>query len=307
MKILVTGANGFIGRNLVRSLTAWPDVQVYALSRNPAVTRYGVPLGCDIADGEGIDVLFARHRFDTVVHLAAITAHEEIVGNKFKTFATNLRGTANLLDSFNRHCQGSLFIYASTGKVYGRTDQLPITECAAVRPLNILGKSKRITEEVIDFYASPANRYLVCRIFNIYGEGQKRGFVVPTIIDQLNRPVLRLGNLTDRRDYLYIGDLVEALQSCIRSADSFAPADCVNIGSGCSASVSDILHCFEQLLRRKLQVESDTGLYRQDETSVEYCSHAKLSRLTGWQPRHTLLEGLRATLQGEGVELPCKL
>ncbi len=306
MKILVTGANGFIGRNLSRSLAACEGVELFTLSRNDAATGAGRLLICDVLDSKRIDEIFARHRFDAVVHLAAITAHSEIADNKFRTFATNLQGTTNLLESFNKYCRGGQFIYASTGKIYGRTDRLPITEEAAIHPMNILGKSKRITEEVIDFYAVPGNKYLICRIFNVYGELQKRSFVIPTIIDQLNCPEIKLGNIEDLRDYIYIDDLVAALETCIKNAAAFMPVDWVNIGSGRQTAVRDILACFEQLLDRKLKVRCDEKLFRKDETPAEYCSHEKLSRLTGWQPRYSLLEGISATLQREGVVHSCK-
>ena len=288
MKILVTGANGFIGRRLLQSLNLWKEAELYALAKKPASSLCGQPLACDVLDSKKIDGLFAAHRFDVVVHLAAVTAHSEIVDNKFHTFATNLQGTTNLLESFNKYCSKGQFIYASTGKIYGQTDRLPITEEAAIRPLNILGKSKRITEEVIDFYAAPGNKYLICRIF------------------QLNRPELKLGNVEDKRDYIYIADLVAAFEACIKGADGFLPVDYVNIGSGRPTTVKDIIASFEKVLGKKLKVHSDESLFRKDETPAEYCSHEKLSRLTGWQPRYSLLEGIRATLQGEGVVHSCK-
>lgn len=305
MKALITGADGFIGRHLIKRLIGMKDMQIFALSRNAAPSgsdgKRLVHVTGSILDGARMEALFRDNAFDAVIHLAAITAHDDIVNRRMETFDTNLKGTMNLLAGMNRYCRGALFLYASTGKVYGKTDQLPISEKAAVNPQNILGKSKRITEEVIDFCAQPYNRYLICRIFNVYGEGQKRSFVVPTIIDQLGRDEIALGNLTDRRDYLYIGDLCDALAACIEHRNGFSPVDYVNIGSGEGVSVGDMLALMEELLGRRLRVRVEEGRLRADETAEEYCDNGKLRSVTGWRPKMPLKEGLRRVLQDEGA------
>lgn len=301
MRVLITGAGGFIGRRLIHALQSDHQADITALARHPLEMEGVRSCLCDVLDADAVEDAFRERAFDYVVHLAAVTAHSEIVDNRQATFEINLRGTMNLLNSFNRHCRGAQFIYASTGKVYGRTNEMPISESAAVNPTNILGKSKRITEEVIDFCAVPENRYLICRIFNIYGENQKRNFVVPTIIDQLDRDAVQLGALKDLRDYLYVDDLISALTACMSHGDAFAPVDHVNIGSGEPACVADILREMEKLLGRKINVEVKQARLRRDETPVEFCDHGKLTALTGWEPAYTLESGLEKTLRAEGV------
>lgn len=301
MNILVTGAGGFIGNRLLHALACEAGVEAYALSRHKLEMQNVVICQGDIMDAVFLDSIFRNYRFDVVVHLAAITEHDAIVNHRMESLQLNLQGTGNLLKCFNNYCKDSLFLYASSGKVYGKTNEMPISEAAYVNPQNILGKTKRIAEEVLELNAEPSNRYLICRIFNIYGEHQKRNFIVPTIIDQLDQPVIHLGNLTDLRDYLYIDDLVAALVACVRSSRRFAPVDFVNIGSGQPASVADILREMEGLLGRKLSVETEERRMRHDETPVEFCSYEKLSMLTGWKPRYSLREGLRKTLRAESV------
>lgn len=301
MQILITGAGGFIGRKLIQTLQKNPEFNIFALSIEnveiPGVTYYQ----CDILDAEAVEKVFSENRFDCVIHLAAITAHSEIVDNRMKTFEINIRGTINLLNSFNKYCQGAQFIYSSTGKVYGKTNEMPISEKALVNPTNILGRTKRITEEVIEFYAQPDNKYLIFRIFNIYGEGQRSNFVVPTILAQLNKEEIELGSLKDLRDYLYVGDLMDAFLACITSPDKFENVDHVNIGSGEPACVADILREIEKLTGRKLNVKVNQEKLRRDETPVEFCDHGKITSLTGWTPKHSLAEGIECTLRSEGV------
>lgn len=301
MKVLITGAGGFIGRHLIQTLSQTGSAELFALSRGATDIPNATVLQGDVLDSGRIEEIFSAHSFDVVYHLAAITEHHKIVDDKAATFYTNLQGTINLLESFNRHCKGAAFIYASTGKVYGKTNEMPITESAYVNPQNILGKTKRITEEVIDLYATPENHYVSCRIFNIYGEGQKRSFVVPTIIDQLDRPEIILGALHDLRDYLYVDDLISALIACGKNAGNFANVDWVNIGSGAPANVEDILRVISELTNKKLNVSVDVSRLRTDETAVEFCSTKKLQDLTGWKPQYTLKQGLRRVLQREGV------
>lgn len=303
MKVLITGGSGFIGRNLIRALATENDTQIFSLSNEYTELSNASVIQCDILDRAAIEDIFRKTRFDVVVHLAAITEHHAIVDDRFKTFQVNLRGTINLLECFNQYCKDALFLYSSTGKVYGNTDEMPITESARIEPKNILGKTKRITEQVIDFYAETHNQYLICRIFNIYGEHQKRSFVVPTIIDQLGQPVLKLGALEDKRDYLYIDDLISALVTCIQHRKRFAQVDHVNIGSGNPACVADILYEIEALTGKRVKVQIEQSKLRADETPLEYCSHEKLTKLTGWNPTFNLKSGLEKTLRNEGVIL----
>lgn len=301
MRIFVTGANGFIGKNLLQLLKNDEKNVLYGLSRNTIQISGVTILKGDILESAALEDIFSEYRFDVVVHLAAITAHDEIVDNKITTFDTNLRGTTNLLNCFNKYCRDAQFIYSSTGKVYGKTNQMPISESAVTDPTNILGKTKRITEEIIDFYSCPYNRYLIARIFNIYGPWQRRGFLVPTIIDQLKRQQVTLGAMKDYRDYLYVDDLLSAIVSCIEYGDRFAPVDYVNIGSGEPACVADIIREMEKALGRKIPVSIDDARIRKDETPVEFCLNTKLKTLTGWAPKYSLTEGIEQTLRIEGV------
>lgn len=302
MRILVTGASGFIGRKLIGALKADSDTEVFALSANENIEISGVhSYRCNVLDADGVEKVFSENTFDSVVHLAAVTAHSEIIDNKIKTFEINLHGTINLLNSFNRHCRGGQFIYASSGKVYGKTNEMPISENAILNPTNILGKTKRMTEEVIDFYAQQENRYLILRIFNVYGEGQRSNFVVPTIIAQLSEKEINLGNIKDLRDYIYIGDLIDAFKACIAHPEAFSNVDYVNVGSGEPVSVADILREIETLINRKLTVTINPQKLRHDEMPVEYCSNNKLTKLTGWLPKHSLTDGLKSTLKNEGI------
>lgn len=305
MKLLITGASGFIGRSLIKRLKDAPDITIYMISRKdiltePSVTNYC----CDILDEHAVNKIFERQTFDAVIHLAALTAHEEIINNKNLALRTNLKGTENIISAFNRFCTNAVFYYASSGKVYGRTDEMPITENAIERPTTVLGKGKYITERVIEFYADvESNKYIIMRIFNVYGGEQKENFVVPTILKQLSKGNrLELGNIYDKRDYLYIEDLVSAVEALMKNRQMLSHFEIVNIGSGIPVSAEDIIEELKRILNRtEIKIDISKRRMRSDETEVEFCSTRKLHELTGWEKRFDLQTGLAETCRQQGL------
>lgn len=305
MKVLLTGANGFIGSNLIKKLKHMPDVEIYTISRkdsgiDPLITNYC----CDILDRDSIFGIFERHSFDVVIHLAALTAHEEIINNKYLSLGINLKGTENVVSAFNQFCRNAVFLYSSSGKVYGRTNEMPITEKAMERPTTILGKGKYITERILDFYADiESNKYVIMRIFNIYGGDQKENFIVPTLLKQLSKgSKLELGNIYDKRDYLYIDDLVSAIESLIISRQKLSRFEVVNIGSGIPVSVEEMIEELKIILELpRIDITISQQRKRYDETEIEYCSVDKMHELTGWERRFDLHAGLMETCRKQGM------
>ncbi|MDE5803262.1 MAG: NAD(P)-dependent oxidoreductase [Lachnospiraceae bacterium] len=305
MKVLLTGANGFIGSNLIRKLECEPDMEIHTIARKPFGTDAAVVNHCcDILDRQGVFEIFEKQSFDVVIHLAALTAHEEIINNKNLALGINLQGTENVVSAFNQFCTNAVFFYSSSGKVYGRTNEMPITEKAIERPTTILGKGKYITERILDFYADvESNKYVVMRIFNVYGGDQKENFIVPTLLKQLSEgSSLELGNIYDKRDYLYIDDLVAAIESLIYNRQKLSSFEIVNVGSGVPVSVEDMIEELKFILKRpEVTVTISPQRMRYDETAVEYCSTKKIHELTGWERKFDLRAGLTETCRKRGM------
>ncbi len=301
--ILITGAGGFIGRHIIEQLCQEEAIRIFALSRKENCFK-DERVECVVADimqPDSYEQIFKENKIDCVMHLAAITEHDAIVNDKVNTLMTNLYGTQNILSIFNKYCNNAQFIYTSTGKVYGKTNEMPISENAICNPTNILGKSKYITERMVDFCAVPENKYLICRIFNVYGIGQKPNFVFPTIINQLENEEIALGSIFDKRDYLYFEDLINALICCIQSKDSFSDFDIVNIGSGEAYSVDEIIKIIGKDLNKDIKTRIDEKRMRTDETDIEYCINKKMIDITGWHPKYSMQEGIREILLAEGL------
>ncbi|MBI5122580.1 GDP-mannose 4,6-dehydratase [Candidatus Roizmanbacteria bacterium] len=296
MKVLITGVNGFIGQHLTRALIN-KNYSVIGIGRSktsfiPEIKYYS---------GSVLDkkiIIKAIKNVDAVVHLAALTAHQDIVDNKFKALEINFFGTKNLLDAFVTTKSAKKFLYASTGKVYGKIKNLPISEDHQAAPLNILGKSKLITEKLIDFYSSSKKKFIIFRIFNVFGPGQANNFLIPTILNQLdsNKNEIVLGDIEAKRDYIYIDDVINAFVLALEKKN-LTGISIYNICTGVGTSAATIIKMISKIKKMALSIKSNSSLFRQDEMGEEYGSYALAKREFNWTPKLTLAEGINKLLK----------
>ena len=296
MKVLITGINGFIGQHLARTL----------IEKNYSVVGVGRSLKCfspkiEYYSGSVLDkkiILRAIKNADAVVHLAALTSHQDIVDNQFETLEINFLGTKNLLDAFVVTNSAQKFLYASTGKVYGKVENLPITEKHLTMPLNILGKAKFITERLIDFYSNSKKEFIILRIFNVYGPGQKDNFLIPTILNQLGSKTkeIILGDIEAERDYVYIDDVINSFVLALERK-KIEGLSIYNICSGIGTSAAQIIRMISNLKKTMIDVKINPSLQRKDEMEVEYGSFELARKELKWIPKITLAEGLHKLLK----------
>jgi UDP-glucose 4-epimerase len=296
-KLLVTGSEGFIGKHLVTKLLSEGYV-VYGISLPPTagIKHPNYHYTClDILNREKLSRYFENLMFDAVIHLAALTTHEELTKDKERTLRINLEGTLNLLEEFKK-TKSIKFIFASTGKVYGRIQALPLSEDHPTNPINILGKTKLVAEKLIDFFSyDPTQQFIVLRMFNVYGPGQRSYFLIPTILSQLQdgNDIITLGNIHDKRDYIFIEDVVEAVITVLRKKLPEG-LSIFNVGSGEPYSALDIVRIMEETLGKEVKINIDKSRFRKDEFPEEYADIRKLLSL-GWSPRYDLKAGLEKT------------
>ncbi len=298
MRVLITGINGFIGKHLANFLiernysVAGLDNKKKCFVKGVKDYFYGSVLNKKIVEK-------AVKNSDVVIHLAALTAHEEIVDRKFETLEINFLGTKNVLDSFLNSKTAKKFLYPSSGKVYGTITSLPITEEYSCLPLNALGRSKLITERLIDFYAaeSRGKSFIIFRIFNVFGPGQKTSFLIPTILKQIQESnSIILGDIKAKRDYIYINDVINAfVLSLEREADS--NFSIFNLSSNKETSAEEIVSKIAEIIGRKIKIKINKSKIRKNEMSVEYGSSEKIRKLLGWKPKYSIEEGLKETIK----------
>lgn len=297
--VFITGLNGFLGAHCARFLSE-QGFEVTGIGRQEACALDGVRYTqCDVRNEECVSRV--SEGVDVFLHLAGITTHEEIVGDPFSSLDVAVGGTMALLRVFKKS-GADKFLFASTGKVYGKSATPPYREEIQPNPTNILGKLKYACERVIECAADaePAKSFSVFRIFNVYGQGQREQFLIPTILSRIRsgNGEIRLGDINAKRDYVYVDDVVSAFYKII-AGDTESRFSAWNVGSGAAHSASDIVECIERILEKPLKILGDISRKRKDESDIEYCSNEKLKKLS-WSLRYSLEDGLRDLLQREG-------
>src|SRR5215213_4772025 len=224
MHILITGIGGFIGPRLARNLLEHGHrVSGTWLENTPPPNVEGADLyHADLMDRSSLDRVFEAAKPDAVVHLAGLSS----VGDSWKRpgeyFRVNVLGTENLLDAAGERT----VVFASSAEVYGQVpeEEQPIHEERLPDPRSPYALTKAAAERI-----SLMRGAVVARAFNLVGAGQAPGFVLPSFARQLTEPVLKVGNLTARRDFIHVDDGADAFRILIESGQ---PGHTYNIASG---------------------------------------------------------------------------
>jgi UDP-glucose 4-epimerase len=224
------------------------------------------------------------------------------VAHPAEAIAVNVSGTQHLLDAL-LEAEPRRLVFASTADVY-RPSETPHAETHATGPINVYGATKLVGEQLVEYHRArqPELQSVVGRLFNVYGPGETNPHVMPAIFDQLRASrVLSLGNLTPRRDYIFVADMAEALTGLLTEA----PAETtVNVGTGKSTSVEELLGTLELLLGGDLEVRVDPDRVRpSDRPRLQASTERLRSILPGFEPV-ALEDGLKATLEAIGLLEP---
>ena len=296
-KVLITGVNGFIGRYMLK-LCKSKGIDVVGTGSMPKQICTDSETKCEnyfqmnVLDLPSVKKIFNEVNPEWVFHFAGATTHSEITINRINGLQINLIGTMNVLESFNSNNKCKKFIFPSSGKVFTPTNDGILADEAPSESKTILGKNKLIVEKIIDFFSTDFSRsYIICRIFNVYGPGQKIQFLIPTIINQLKSGVIELGNLTDKRDYIFVEDCVEGLYVAANNI-SIPGVHKLNVGSGTSRSVSMILEDLAKIIDHPFDIKINKEKIRKGEPPVEQARTEILSSL-GWTPKIKFYDGLK--------------
>lgn len=275
-RILVTGSAGFIGRCLVQVLRQ-AGHQVIALTSADG----------DIAEPSVLEHLTCSE-IDLVFHLAGRTYVPDAWRDPADFQRVNVMGTLNVLELCKARKTPLTYVSAY---VYGIPEKLPISEDHRAMPNNPYALSKLMAENLCQFYADAFNLPVtIIRPFNIYGPGQKGHFLIPEIISQIAAgSTIYLKDMSPRRDYVYLDDLVDALMLTMEPTSG---CRVFNIGSGSSLSVAEIVEAIQSVAGTLLPVISENQP-RVNEISDVYADISRAGNELGWRPRHSFEEGIR--------------
>lgn len=276
-KVLVTGASGFIGKHLIPKLCV----------NQHDVTEVNRTAG-DIAD----DATWAHlPHAEVVIHLAGKAFVPDSWNDPTGFLKTNLHGTVCALE-YCRRLNARLVFMSSY--MYGKPEKLPIPESAALQANNPYALSKKLAEEACRFYADYFGvKIVVLRPFNIYGPGQANHFLIPSIVDQvMEGNEIHVKDLEPKRDYVYVEDVADAITMAVGLDKKF---DILNIGTGVSYSVAEVIDFIQEIKGTNLVVQSGSER-RTAEIMDTQADITKASDIMGWSPKWTLRAGLQNLL-----------
>lgn len=314
MRVLITGASGFVGRHLVRELVRRGSSEIVAGTLDgipvPELDVAGVTwVPMDVTSTDSVRSAVLRCGPDRIFHLAGQSSVGQSFAAPLDTWEINATGTLRLLEVVRRECvRAPRVLVVSSAEVYGRIaerDQ-PMRESYPRCPLTPYGSSKAAAEIcALQYDAMGAAEVVIARSFNHTGPGQDARFVLPSFARQLVRmrrgevePVLKVGNLEVRRDFLDVRDVVEAYLWLI---DAGASGEVYNVCSGTAQSLRAIVETMVRLSETGARIEEDAERLRPADIPVLVGDSSRL-RALGWEARIPLERSLRDVLMDAGGE-----
>ncbi|MEX5362102.1 NAD-dependent 4,6-dehydratase LegB [Pseudomonas guariconensis] len=305
-KVLVTGADGFIGSHLVELLVS-EGYEVKALSQYNSFNYWGwlEDISCladvEVLNGDVRDPHYCKHitkDVDTVFHLAALIAIPYSYVAPDSYVDTNVKGTLNI-------CQASIdngvqrVIHTSTSEVYGTAQYVPIDEKHPLQPQSPYSASKIGADAMaMSFFNAFDLPLTIARPFNTYGPRQSARAVIPTIITQIasGKKHIKLGDVSPTRDFNYVADTCRGFLELARCEKAIG--ETVNIGSNFEISVGDTLELIRELMGSDVEFLMDDQRLRPEKSEVFrlWCDNSKIHSLTGFKPHFSIREGLQETI-----------
>jgi NAD dependent epimerase/dehydratase len=306
-RVLITGADGFIGSHLTELLVR-EGYEVKALSQYNSFNNWGwlEDVDCrdqvEVLNGDIRDPHYCKHitkNVDIVFHLAALIAIPYSYVAPDSYVDTNIKGTLNI-------CQAAMengverIIHTSTSEVYGTAQYVPIDELHPLQPQSPYSASKIAADAMaVSFHNAFELPVVIARPFNTYGPRQSARAVIPTIITQIASGMkqIKLGDVTPTRDFNYVLDTCRGFLDLARC--DAAIGQTVNIGSNYEISVGDTLNLIREIMDSDVEFISDEQRLRPENSEVFrlWCDNSKIRKLTGFECEYNIRDGLSATIE----------
>jgi NAD dependent epimerase/dehydratase len=305
-KVLVTGADGFIGSHLTEMLLA-EGYNVKALSQYNSFNYWGwlddvKHPNLEVVTGDVRDSHFCKHitkDIDTIFHLAALIAIPYSYVAPDSYVDTNVKGTLNICQAAKENGVKRVLV-TSTSEVYGTAKYVPIDEKHPKQPQSPYSASKIGADMMaMSFYNAFGLPIVVVRPFNTYGPRQSARAIIPTIISQIASGIreIKLGDLTPTRDFNFVLDTCRGFLEL--SKCDMAIGQEINIASNCEISMRDTLNIIAKIMNADINFIEEVERIRPKKSEVFrlWGDNSKLIELTGFRPRYSLEEGLLETIE----------
>lgn len=309
MKVLVTGADGFIGSHLTETLVRQGhDVRAFVLYNSfnswgwldscadDVKGKFEVFAG-DIRDPYGVKK--AMQGCDLVLHLAALIAIPYSYHSPDTYIDTNVKGTLNIVQAA-RELGVAKVVHTSTSEVYGTARFVPITEEHPLQGQSPYSASKIGADQIaMSFYNAFDTPVSVIRPFNTYGPRQSARAIIPTVITQIanGQRRIKLGALHPTRDFNFVADTVQGFIAVAQSEKSVG--EVINVGSNFEISIGDTVSMIADIMGVKIEIETDEVRLRPEKSEVDrlWAANDKARELVGWTPAYAGNDGFRRGLQ----------
>lgn len=306
-KVLVTGADGFIGSHLVELLVE-KGYSVRALSQYNSFNNWGwledskYLNDIEVVTGDVRDPFLCQkitEGIDTIFHLAALIAIPYSYVAPQSYVDTNVDGTVNICKAAMQN-NVTRVIHTSTSEVYGTAQYVPIDEKHPLQPQSPYSASKISSDMMaMSFFNSFKLPLTIARPFNTYGPRQSARAVIPTIITQLaqGQKEIKLGDVTPTRDFNYVGDTCRGFLALAESDATMGKA--VNIGSNYEISIGDTFNLIKKIMNVDAKVLTDEARIRPDKSEVHrlWCDNTLIKKLTSYEPQVGIEKGLGLTIE----------
>lgn len=308
-KILITGADGFIGSHLTEALVRRGN-KVRAFVQYNSFNSWGWLDSCsadvagqfevfagDIRDPNGVKE--AMQGCDEVLHLAALIAIPFSYHSPDTYVETNVKGTLNVLQAA-RALGVRRLIHTSTSEVYGTARFVPITEEHPLQGQSPYSATKIAADQLAySFYASFGLPVVIARPFNTYGPRQSARAVIPTIITQIanGKRQIKLGAVSPTRDFNYVQDTVAGFVAALNAENGLG--EVVNFGSNFEISIGDTAQLIAEAMGKEIEIVTEEARLRPEKSEVErlWAANAKAKQLFGWEPTYGGREGFKRGLK----------
>ncbi len=292
MRVLITGSEGFVGRNL-REYLAGRGFEVIGLD-----VRGDAEIKADITDLESLGKAVEGHGFEAVIHLAAIANIPKTLEDPYMCFRVNSFGTLNMLELASRKGV-ERFIYASSANVYGVPAELPVREETPLNPRTPYDYSKVISEKLVESYHKHRGLpTVILRAWKLFGKHDVPTTAIPRFITACltGKPIELYNHGRDTTDPTYIENYCQAVELALTREEAVGEA--FNVGTGNEVSIRELA----EMIRRLTGASNEIKLLpprtpAESQPMRSYPSIKKIQEKLGYKPTITLEEGLKRTIQ----------
>jgi GDP-4-dehydro-6-deoxy-D-mannose reductase len=310
LRVLITGASGFVGKNLIRYILAQDSsIEIIGTYNSVIPEEFGDSVKFEkynLEDREQIERIICKYTPEYIFHLAGPAYIPDSYDRPKQTIEQIFNATLNLLEAIREHSAYTKLLYVGSANEYGdiKEDEIPIKETHATRPHNPYSFSKYTASQLCyQYYISYGIHAVMVRPFNHIGYGQSDRFVCSSFAKQIveiekgiKTPEIKVGNLEVYRDFLDVQDVVRAYWMLLLKSKS---GEVYNVCSGTGTPISKVLTLLigKRLCKQDIKVVVDQMLVRENDTHKIIGDNSKLKQCIAWQSIHSLEESLEDALK----------